>query len=78
MVSRMGIDMNPEVEAVMRSTIVQKHIQDGIESKDIKLVDKRRQTMFRDEMHKIGKKGENADADSSPERNGQQFDHKQL
>lgn len=76
MISRLGIDMNPEVEAVMRSTVVQRHIQEGIESKDIKLVDDQRKTMFADEMHKIGQKGDRADA--SPERNDQYIDHDQL
>jgi len=31
MINRMGIDMNPEVQAAMRSTAVQRHIQEGID-----------------------------------------------
>lgn len=74
MVNRMGMQMNPEMEAAMRKTEVQKHIQDGIESKDIKLVDNKRQTIFRDEMIQIGKKGDLAD--ESP--NGLQIDTNEL
>lgn len=68
MMSQLGIDMHlePEVQAAMRSTAVQRHIQEGIDQKDIKLVDQNRQTMFADEMHNIGQKGERAD--SSPIR----------
>lgn len=77
MISRLGIDMNPEVQAAMRSTAVQRHIQEGIDNKDIKLVDDNRKTMFVDEMHNIGQKGDRAD--SSPLRQGQNdIDHDQL
>lgn len=66
MVNRMGMQMNPEMEAAMRKTAVQKHIQDGIESKDIKLVGNNRQTLFSNEMSQIGRKGDRAD--ESPDR----------
>lgn len=51
-------------------------MQEHIDANDIKLVDDQRKTLFRDEMQKIGQKGDRADA--SPERDGQHIDAHEL